>query len=372
MSSKRDYYEVLGVSRDSSPDEIKKAYRKCALKYHPDRNRDDPEAEGKFKEAAEAYEVLSDQGKRQRYDQFGHQGVAGGGMHDFTHMGTDDIFSMFNDIFGGAFGGGRSRGRRRGADLQAQVEITLREVSTGTEKELSFTREDLCDECEGTGAAPGSERRSCATCGGYGKVEQAGGFGGLFGRVVTACPTCQGQGSIYSTPCKKCRGKGRSPKKRVVNIKIPAGIHDGQEVRVRGEGEPGEPGAPRGDLHCYVRVKSHEFLERHNDDLICPMPISFSQAALGARFEVPTLGGKAELTIPAGTQHGQVFRMAGMGLPDLRTGRSGDQLVQVMVEIPKKMTEKQEQLLREFAETEDKTVLPESKGFFDKLMEYFG
>ncbi len=370
MATKRDYYEVLDVSRNASAEEVKKAYRKCALKYHPDRNRDDPDAEKKFKEAAEAYEVLGDQSKRARYDQFGHQGVSGGGMHDFTHMGADDIFSMFNDIFGGAFGGRRTS-RRRGADLQAEVQVTLREVATGADKELSFTRDDVCGECEGTGAAKGSERRNCTTCGGYGQVEQAGGFGGLFGRVVTNCPACHGRGTVVTTPCGRCRGSGKYPKKRVVNIKIPAGIHDGQAVRVRGEGEPGEPGTSPGDLHCYVRVQGHEFLERSNNDLVCPMPISFSQAALGARIEVPTLSGKAELTVPAGTQYGQVFRMTGLGLPDLRTGRSGDQLVQVLVEIPKRMTEEQERLLREFAATEDRSVLPESKGFFDRVVEYF-
>ena len=218
-----------------------------------------------------------------------------------------------------------------------------------------------------------SERRSCPTCGGYGQVEQAGGFGGLFGRVVTACPDCRGQGSIITRPCKRCRGTGRYPKERVVKVKIPAGIHDGQAVRIRGEGEPGEPGAPRGDLHCYVRVAKHAFLVRtEGNDLVCPMPISFSQAALGARAEVPTLNGKAELTIPPGTQHGQVFRMAGLGLPDLRTGRTGDEFVQVAIEIPKQLTRGQEQLLREFAETEDRSVLPQSKGFLEKLMNYFG
>jgi molecular chaperone DnaJ len=372
MATKRDYYEVLGVETNASPEAIKKAYRKCALKYHPDRNRNDPEAEAKFKEAAEAYEVLNDSQKRARYDQYGHQGVSSGGMHDFSHMGVDDIFSMFNDIFGGAFGGGHRRGRRRGADLQAEVEITLADAAVGVEKTLEFARQDVCGECEGTGAAPGSERRSCPTCGGYGQVEQTGGLGGLFGRVVINCPECRGHGTIVTRPCGRCRGSGRHPKKRVVNVKIPAGIQDGQAVRMRGEGEPGEPGAPHGDLHCYVHVTPHAFLERHNNDLVCRMPISFSQAALGASVEVPTLSGKAALTIPAGTQHGQVLRLAGLGMPDLRTGRAGDELVQVLVEIPKRLTDEQERILREFAKTEDRAVLPESKGFLEKLMNYFG
>lgn len=370
MAAKRDYYEVLGVSRDATPEEIKKAYRRCALKFHPDRNKNDPEAEKKFKESAEAYEVLSNEEKRRRYDQFGHEGVAGGGMHDFSHMGVEDIFSMFNDIFGGAFGGRSTRGRRRGADLQAEIEITLREAAFGAEKDLSFTREDLCDDCNGSGAAPGSERRNCPTCGGYGQVEQAGGFGALFGRVVTICPSCRGQGSVVAQPCRKCRGSGRTLKQRTLRVRIPAGISDGQGVTLRGEGEPGEAGAPRGDLHCYVRVAQHEMFERRGNDLLCRLPISFTQAALGARVEVPTLNGRAEVSVPPGTQHGQIFRLAGLGMPDLRTGRTGDELVQVFVEIPRKLSERQKKLLREFAETEDTSVLPESMGFFEKLKAY--
>jgi molecular chaperone DnaJ len=369
MTTKRDYYEVLGVSRNAAPDEIKRAYRKCALKYHPDRNREDPDAEVKFKESAEAYEVLSNPDKRQRYDQFGHAGVSGGGMHDFTHMGVDDIFSMFDDIFGGMFGGRRTR--RRGADLQAEMVITLKDVAGGAEKTLEFAREDHCDECGGTGAAPGSERQTCGTCGGYGQVEQAGGFASLFGRVVTTCPSCRGRGVMVTTPCRPCRGRGRRKKQRVVNVKIPAGIHDGQAVRIRGEGEPGEDGAPRGDLHCYVRVKRHAFLERHDNDLVCRMPIRFTEAALGSRVEVPTLTGKADLTIPPGTQHGQVFRLRGMGVPDLRTGRTGDELVQVVIDVPRKLDAEQKELLREYAKTEQRSVSPESKGFFEKLVEYF-
>ncbi|MEK7731219.1 MAG: molecular chaperone DnaJ [Planctomycetota bacterium] len=370
-AAKRDYYEVLGVPRDALPEQIKKAYRRHAHKYHPDRNADDPGAEGKFKEAAEAYEVLSEPTKRQRYDQFGHAGLSGVGVHDFSHMGVDDIFSMFNDIFGGGLGGGR-RGRRGGADLQTEVTLTLAEVAKGAERAIDFTREYFCETCGGTGAAPGSQRRTCGTCGGYGQVEQTGGLSGLFGRVITTCPTCRGRGSSVVSPCTSCRGSGRTMKDRVVNVQIPAGIHDGQAVRVRGEGEPGEDGGQRGDLHCYVRISPHPFFERHNNDLICRMPISFTQASLGAKVEVPTLTGKGELKIPPGTQHGQLFRLNGIGLPDLRSGRRGDELVQVMVEIPKRLDKAQEALLREFAKTEDRSVLPESRGFFDKLMEYLG
>jgi len=369
-ASKRDYYEVLGVSREASLVEIKKAYRRSAHKYHPDRNASDPEAEAKFKEAAEAYEVLSQPDKRQRYDQFGHQGLSGAGVHDFSHMGVEDIFSIFGDIFGGF--GGRQRGPARGADLQTQIEITLAEVAEGVERSIEFQRSDFCDSCGGNGSAPGSPRQTCETCKGYGKVEQSTGLGMLFGRVVTKCPACGGRGNLIVNPCDQCRGSGRTTKHRVVTAQIPPGIHDEQAIRIRGEGEPGEDGGHRGDLHCYVRVKPHPFLERHNNDLLCPMPISFTQASLGAKVEVPTLAGRAELRIPPGTQHGQLFRMAGIGLPDLRGGRRGDQHVQVLIEIPKKLNEQQKRLMREFAETEDRSVLPESKGFFEKLVDYLG
>lgn len=371
-NAKRDYYEILGVSKDSSPEQLKKAYRRAAHKHHPDRNANDPDSETLFKEAAEAYEVLADPTKRQRYDQFGHAGLRGAGVHDFSHMGFEDIFSMFGDIFGGfgLGGGGGGRRRSRGADLRTEVSITLAEVATGTERPLEFARNDFCETCGGSGAAPGSKRRACNTCGGYGQVEQAGGLAGLLGRVVTTCPACRGRGSTNTTPCSKCRGSGRMLKERIVNIKIPAGVHDGQAVRVRGEGEPGEDGSDRGDLHCYVRVEQHPFFERHDNDLVCRMPISFTQASLGATVEVPTLTGKADLSIPRGTQHGQLFRLSGQGLPDLRRGRRGDELVQVLIEIPKKLNKQQETLLRDFAKTEDKSVLPESRGFFDKLMDY--
>ncbi len=365
-AKKRDYYEVLGVTRDASPEQMKKAYRRAAHKFHPDRNSES-DAEIRFKEAAEAFEVLSDPAKRQRYDQFGHAGLNGAGVHDFSHMRVDDIFSMFDDIFGGAFGGRR---RARGGDLQVEVSITLAEVATGAERSIEFERQDHCETCGGTGAAPGSQRRTCQTCGGYGQVEQSGGFSALFGRVVTSCPNCRGRGSMIVTPCDTCRGQGRVMKGRIVNVRIPAGIHDGQAVRVRGEGEPGEDGSSRGDLHCHVRVAGHPFLERHDNDLVCRMPISFTQAALGAVVEVPTLTGKAELKIPPGAQHGKLFHLRGLGLPDLRSGRKGDVVVQVLVEIPKHLNKAQEALLREFAATEDRSVLPESKGFFEKLMDY--
>lgn len=368
-TAKRDYYEVLGVSRQASAEEIKKAYRRAAHKHHPDRNAGDPEAERRFKECAEAFEVLSDPAKKERYDRFGHEGLSGAGLHDFSHMNVGDIFSMFEDIFAGFGGGGRGR-RERGAHLEAEVEITLAEVATGTERLLEFSRRDLCDACHGSGAAPGTRRRTCDTCGGYGQVEQATGFGSIFGRVVTTCPSCRGAGSTIATPCPACRGSGRVVRERAVKVQIPAGIEDGQAVRVRGEGEPGADGSARGDLHVNVHVKPHPFFERHRSDLVCRMPISFTQAALGTVVEVPTIDGRAELKIPAGTQHGQAFRLRGQGLPSLRGGGRGDEIVQVMIEIPTRLNREQERLLREFARTEDASVLPESRGFFEKLREY--
>jgi molecular chaperone DnaJ len=369
VAQKRDYYEVLGISREAGPDEIKKAYRQAALKYHPDRNREEG-AEARFKEAAEAYEVLSDPEKRSRYDRFGHEGVQGRGVHDFSGMGVQDIFSMFEDIFGGGVFGGR-RGQRGGVNLEMEIELSLEEVATGIERTVEFDRLDVCERCSGSGAEPGSQRRTCPTCGGYGQVEQASGFGSLFGRVVTTCPTCRGKGTVVTSPCQQCRGTGRQSKHRALVVQIPAGIQDGQAVRVAGEGEPSENGGARGDLHVYVRIKPHPFFERHGQDLLCKVPISFTQAALGAKVEVPSLAGRVELKIPAGTQHGQMFRLAGKGLPSLRSHRPGDEIVQVWIEVPRRLDRKQEQLLREYAKSEDKAVLPESKSFFDKLAEFF-
>ncbi len=370
-AGKRDYYEVLSVEKTADGEEIKRAYRRLAMKYHPDRNDGDGkhEAEIKFKEASEAYEVLSDPQKRQRYDQHGHAGVQG--QHDFSGMDPSDIFSMFNDIFGGSFGGrgGGGRGPSRGFDLETQVELSLVEVATGAEKTIEFERQDKCDTCSGSGAKPGSSPSVCQTCGGQGRVQQAG-FGGMF-RMVVACPTCRGRGSVVKDKCSDCRGSGRQQKKRTLTVKIPAGVHEGQAVRIQGEGEAGEAGAPSGDLHCYIAVKPHPMFTRHNNDIVCQVPISFTQAALGATIEVPTLKGTEEMNIPSGSQHGEVFKMKGKGLPDLRSYKNGDELVQIIIEIPKKLTEKQKTLLREFAETEDDKVMPQRKGFLDKIKKVF-
>ena len=368
--TKRDYYEILGVARTASADDIKRSYRRLAMKYHPDRNGDNKaEAEVKFKECAEAYEVLSDDAKRRRYDQFGHSGV--NSQHDFSHMDVSDIFSMFDDIFGGLGGGafgGRAGGRARaprGFDLETQVELSLAEVATGTEKTIEFEKQDHCDSCKGSGAKPGSQPLVCPQCGGQGRIAQQG-FGGMF-RMVTTCPNCRGRGSVVRDHCPNCGGTGRQLRKRVVTVRIPAGVHDGQAVRIQGEGEPGEHGAPAGDLHCYIAVKPHPIFSRHNNDLVCQFPISFTQAALGATVEVPTLKGSDKLEIPAGTQHGEVFKLKGRGLPDVRTHRQGDELVQVLIEVPKKLNDRQKQLLRDFAGTEDGNSMPQRKSFLDKL-----
>ncbi len=374
--AKRDYYEVLGVSKTASEADIKRAYRRMAMKYHPDKNPDDKEAEAKFKECAEAYEVLSDADKRKRYDQFGHEGLRGMGMHDFSRMNFDDIFSMFglDDLLGGIFGGrsrrttGRRTGPTRGYDLETTVELTLDDIAKGVEKTIEFTRQDMCAECNGSGSARGTMPDKCSTCGGTGQVASRGGFF----QMVSTCPKCRGSGQVITNPCKKCKGTGRVPKKRVVNIKIPKGVHEGQGIRVAGEGEPGRGGGPRGDLYCYVRVKPHEFLQRDRNDLIAIVPISFTQAALGTTIDVPSLNGKRGLKIPSGSQYGSIFRIKGQGLPDIRTGRTGDQLVQIIIETPNKLNAKQQELLREFAKTENKTVSPQSTRFFEKLKKYFG
>ncbi len=372
VTQKRDYYEVLGVSREASPEEIKRAYRQAALKYHPDRATESDATE-KFKEASEAYEALSDPEKRNRYDRFGHSGLSGVAGHDFSRMRPDDIFSIFGDIFGDMFGmpfGGGRRGAP-GVDLQTEVVLSLAEVATGAERPIEFTREDICERCAGKSAEPGSKTNTCNACGGYGQVERTTGMGFFSTRVITTCPQCRGRGTTFTKACKQCKGSGRASRHRVVTVKIPPGIHDGQAIRLRGEGEPGEDGSSRGDLHCYVRVEPHPFLQRHGNDLLCDLPISFTQAALGSRVEVPALTGRVEVTIPAGIQHGEMLRLAAIGLPDVRTGRRGDQIVRVLIEIPRRLNAKHEELLREFADTEDKNVLPQSKGFLEKLKEFF-
>jgi len=370
--AKRDYYEVLGVGKNASADDIKRAYRRMAMKYHPDKNPDDKEAEARFKECAEAYEVLSDTDKRKSYDQFGHEGLRGAGIHDFSRMNVEDIFSMFDfdDFLGGIFGGSRRRtarptGPSQGYDLETTVELTLNEIAKGVEKTIEFTRQDLCPECNGTACAKGKSPDRCPSCGGSGQVAKGGGFF----QMVSTCPQCRGHGQIVTHPCKKCGGTAKVPKKRTVNIKIPAGVHEGQAIRVASEGEPGQRGGPRGDLYCYVRIKPHKFLQRDGNDLVVVVPLSFTQAALGATIDVPSLDGTKSLKIPPGTQYGSLFKIKGQGLPDMRSRQVGDQLVQIIIETPAKLNAEQQELLREFAKTENKTVSPKSRGFFEKLKE---
>jgi molecular chaperone DnaJ len=382
-SVQRDYYEILSVEKTADGEEIKRAYRRMAMKYHPDRNPGDAEAEVRFKECAEAYEVLSDEQKRRIYDQFGHEGLkrsGGPATHDFTRMKVEDIFSMFNDIFGGGgfggFQGGRRPGPARGYDLETEVAVTLEDVLRGAEREVEFTRLDVCDKCTGTGAKPGTKPSPCPTCGGRGQVQQTG-LGGMF-RMVTACPACAGRGQVIKEFCDACRGKGRVPKKRRIGVRVPAGIHDGQAVRVRGEGEPPPPEVSsagegmRGDLHVVVRVQEHERFRREGDHLVLEQPVAFAQAALGAEVEVPTLEGASKVTLPRGTQHGTLFRVEGAGLPDLRSGRRGDLVVVAAIEVPRKLTPEQEKILRDYAAAEGRSVAPPRKGFFDSVKDKLG
>ncbi len=384
MPTTRDYYEILSVEKDASDDDIKRAYRRLAMKHHPDRNPDDAEAEIKFKEAAEAYEVLSDSDKRARYDRFGHEGLRGAGgpaTHDFSRMHVEDIFSMFNDIFGGGgggFGGGQSRQRgvARGYDLETEVTIDLEDVLNGCETEVEFTRVDVCETCSGSGAKAGTSPKPCATCGGQGRVMQQG-LGGMF-RIATACPHCRGRGEVIDDPCSECRGKGRVPRKRAISVKIPPGIHHGQAVRVRGEGEPPTPDVSpagagvRGDLHVLVRVRDHKIFEREGDDLMLELPVTYTQAALGAEIEVPTLTEPTTIKIHSGTQFGSPFKAPGEGLPNLRSGKRGDLIAIAKIIVPKKLTSKQKDLLHELAEEEDTPVVGENNGFWQKIRDRLG
>jgi molecular chaperone DnaJ len=373
MSTKRDYYEVLGIERTASDGEIARAYRKLAIKYHPDSNSGDEEATLRFKEVAEAYEVLSDTGKRSRYDQFGHAGVGspagGGGFAD-----AEDIMDAFGDIFGGSvfgdiFGGGRrrNRGSRRGADLKCEVVLDLEEAARGIEKEIEFDRHFVCETCSGSGSRPGTQDESCRRCGGRGQVVQSAGIL----RVQTTCPSCGGRGRVISTPCLSCQGRGLAPRRVKLKVKIPPGVDDGTRVRIPGEGEPSREGGVPGDCYCFIRVREHPLFKRDGCDLFVQLPITFTQAALGAKIEIPTLDGPDELTVPAGTQSGELFRLARHGIRDPRHGRMGDLIVQIFVEVPKKLTPRQVELLRELADEEHVHVSPHRKSFLEKLRDYF-
>ncbi len=370
MPEKACYYEVLGVSRDASTGDIASAYRKLAIKYHPDSHPGDEDATQKFKVAAEAYEVLSDEQKRARYDQYGHAGVDANAAQFHS---ADDILDAFGDMFGGGvfgdfFGGGR-RGPRvhRGRDIRCQVTLDLEEAARGCTKTVTFQRSRPCRQCDASGAMPGSSRETCRRCGGHGQVVQAAGIL----RVQTTCPTCHGTGAVISRPCTACKGSGYEAGTVSIDVAIPAGVDDGMRVRLTGEGEPSPDGGTPGDCYCFVSVREHELFHRDGSHLILQLPIAYTQAALGATIQVPTLEGPDNLIIPPGTQSGEVFRMRRRGMPDPHGGPHGDLMVQTYIEVPKKLNAKQQELLRQLAEQEHLDVTPYRRTFLDKLRDYF-
>ena len=373
--AKKDFYSVLGVAKTASDDDIKKAYRKLAMKHHPDRNPDDKAAEEAFKEAKEAYEILSDPAKRAAYDQYGHAGVdpqAGAGFGGFAGGGFGDAFG---DIFGEIFGGGRARQQRpdaptRGSDLRYNLEITLEEAARGTTTKLRIPTTEPCNVCHGTGAEKGHDPETCPTCKGAGVVRVSQGFFS----VQQTCPQCRGSGKIVKHPCKSCHGAGVTKKSKTLEVKIPAGVDTDDRIRLSGEGEPGSRGGPPGDLYVVVQLKPHSVFQRDGADLHCEMPISFTTAALGGELEIPTLDGKAMLKIPAESQTGQVFRLKNKGIRPVRGSVTGDLYCHVQVETPVNLTARQKELLREFEEIREQHAAkqsPKQKGFFDKLREFF-
>ena len=381
MADKRDYYEVLGLQKGASPEDIKKAYRKAAMKYHPDRNPGDKEAEEKFKEVGEAYEVLSDEEKRARYDQYGFAGVdpnyaGGAGFGGFDGFGGFGGFSDLGDIFGDLFGGGSRRAggqnsARRGENLMSRLELTFEEAAFGCDKEVSVPRIENCAACNGTGSADGNIE-TCPKCRGTGQERVVQNFMGMQMQSTTTCSQCGGRGKIIKTPCNTCKGKGKVRRTNKVNVKVPAGVNDGQSVRVRGEGNVGTGGAPNGDLLAEVHIKPHKLFKRREFDVYCEVPISFAQAALGAEIEVPTLDGKVIYTIPEGTQTGREFVLRGKGIPQVGNPKlRGDHHFSVVVETPTKLTNEQKELLRQFDGTVSRSVTPKRKGFQDILNDFF-
>jgi len=353
--NKRDYYEILGVNRDAEMGEIKKAYRQCALKYHPDRNQGDKQAEDQFKEASEAYEVLSDPQKRQIYDSYGHAGLEGSGFRGFS--GVEDVFSSFGSIFeeffgGGGFpgfdfgfGGGKRKNRaRQGADIRHDIKISFEEAVHGTEKEISVTRQARCSVCGGSGAAEGTSRETCKTCGGRGQVAHSQGFF----VIQTTCPKCRGEGSTIAKPCGECRGHGQVRESKKLKVKVPAGVEHGMSLILRGEGEAGENGGHSGDLYVVISVAQSETFRRDGDDARVKLQLSFPQAALGTKIKVPTIYGEDEIEIHSGIETGEYIRIKGKGFPNVHSGRKGDQIVEIFVRTPKKLSRKQKELLEEF------------------------
>ncbi|HRQ56981.1 MAG TPA: molecular chaperone DnaJ [Azoarcus taiwanensis] len=374
--SKRDYYEVLGINRDANADAIKKAYRKLAMKHHPDRNPGDKSAEDKFKELSEAYEVLSDADKKAAYDRYGHAGVdpSMGGRGGPGAQGFDGFADAFSDIFGDIFGGGGRGGGRsnvyRGADLRYNLEISLEEAARGAEKTIRIPTAEECGTCHGTGAKPGTEPQTCGTCGGAGQVRIQQGFFS----IQQTCPKCHGTGRVIPNPCGTCGGAGRVKSHKTLEVKIPAGIDEGMRLRHAGHGEPGVNGGPPGDLYVEIHIRKHPMFQRDGDDLHCEMPISFATAALGGEIEIPTLDGMARLKIPAETQSGKVFRLRGKGIRNVRSHAHGDLMCHVVVETPVKLTERQKELLREFEEVSRQDVdrhNPKAKSWMDKVKDFF-
>lgn len=371
-----DLYEILGVTKDADEKEIKRAYRKLAKEFHPDRNPDNPDAEERFKQISTAYEVLSDPQKRDAYDRYGstngnpyaNAGFGGGGQA----QGFGDLFDMLNSVFGGGFGGGgagfggRTRGRR-GADYQMEIDITYQEVANGGKQEVEIPSYSECDTCHGSGAKPGTKPQTCTMCAGAGVVRTQQGFF----TMQRECPRCNGEGTIIADPCKSCHGKGFNESTETLEVEIPAGISDGQRMRWSGKGAPGEQGGPPGDLYVVVRLENHPLFEREGKNITCTMPISFAQAALGDKIDVPTLDGRVNMTVPAGTQTGKTFRLRGKGFPGLDDSSRGDQFVQVVVETPVNLNEEQRGLLKRFAELSGDDIHPEKKSFFDRLKDLF-
>ncbi|MFW5979798.1 MAG: molecular chaperone DnaJ [Halanaerobiales bacterium] len=374
MAGKKDYYEILGVDRDASQKDIKRAYRKLAKKYHPDMNKEDPQASEKFKEISEAYEILSDPEKRKRYDRYGHSGINSDDFNfeDFARQGFggfDDIFDIF---FGEGRSGRRSNRPRRGQDLQYRLEIKFKEAAFGTKKDITIPRTETCQTCNGTGAKPGTEVKTCPKCNGKGQIRvgQRTPFG-QFTQTKT-CDRCNGTGKIVKTPCPDCNGTGKQRRHRNLTVNIPAGVEDGTRLRMSGEGEAGDHGAPSGDLYIIIKVKPHDIFERKGDDIYCEVPINFVQAALGDEIEVPTLEGKVKFQIPKGTQPGTTLRLKNKGVPHLNGSGRGDQYIKTKVVIPKTLNNEQKKLLKNFAEISGDEINPEKKGFFSRVKDAFG
>ncbi|MDD5329509.1 MAG: molecular chaperone DnaJ [Sulfuricella sp.] len=372
---KRDYYEVLGVNKDASDDEIKKAYRKLAMKFHPDRNPDNPKAEEHFKEAKEAYEILSDAQKRSAYDQYGHAGIdqqAGmGGAGGFSGGFADAFGDIFGDIFGGAGGRGGRSNVYRGADLRYNLEISLEEAARGTETKIRIPTMAECETCHGSGAKAGTKPETCPTCAGHGQVRMQQGFFS----IQQACPKCHGSGKIIASPCPTCQGSGRVKQYKTLAVKIPSGVDEGDRIRLSGEGEAGVNGGPPGDLYVVIQIKPHTVFQRDHNDLHCEMPISFTTAALGGEIEIPTLDGHAKIKIPAETQSGKVFRLRGKGIKGVRSSTHGDLLCHMVVETPVSLTERQKELLRELETLSGEDSArhnPRAKSWMNKVKEFFG